>query len=45
MTADADASWVYSENVKGFLKALWGKDDPSYERPIAAKPKEQGVRW
>jgi len=43
MTADADASWVYSQNVKGFLKALWGRDDPSYERPIVAK--RDGVRW
>jgi hypothetical protein len=43
MTADADASWVYSKAVKGFLKALWSKDDPSYERPIVAKP--DGVRW
>jgi hypothetical protein len=43
MTADADATWVYSKAVKGFLKALWGKDDPSYERPIISKP--DGVRW
>jgi SnoaL-like domain len=45
MTANTDASWVYSQNVKGFLKAQWSKDDPSYERPIVAKPKDQGVRW
>lgn len=44
-SANADGSWVHSPNVKGFLKALWGKDDPSYERPIAWKPKEEGVRW
>ena len=43
MTADADASWVHSPNVKGFLKGLWSKDDPSYERPIVSKP--EGVRW
>lgn len=43
MTADTDASWVYSENVKGFLKPLWSKEDPSYERPIVAK--RDGVRW
>jgi hypothetical protein len=44
-SANADGSWVHSPNVKGFLKALWSKDDPSYERPIVWKPKEEGVRW
>ena len=43
MTADTDATWVYSKNVKGFLKGLWSKDDPSNERPIVAK--REGVRW
>jgi hypothetical protein len=43
MTADTDASWVYSKNVKGFLKPLWSKEDPSYERPFVAK--KEGVRW
>jgi hypothetical protein len=43
MTADTDATWVYSKNIKEFLKALWNKDDPSYERPIVSKP--EGVRW
>jgi hypothetical protein len=45
MTADCDASWVYSQPIKGFLKGLWSKEDPSYERPIAWKDKDQGVRW
>lgn len=45
MTGDTDANWVYSDNIKGFLKGLWSKDDPSYERPIVAKPKSEGVRW
>lgn len=45
MTADADPSWVFSDAVKGFLKAQWSKDDPSYERPIRWKPKEEGLRW
>lgn len=45
MTADCDASWVNSDAVKGFLKHSWSKDDPSYERPIIAKPKTEGVRW
>lgn len=45
MTADADASWVHSKFVKGFLKGLWSKEDPSYERPFIAKPKTEGVRW
>lgn len=42
---NADGNWVHSPNVKGFLKGLWSKDDPSYERPISWKPKEEGVRW
>lgn len=45
MTADADAKWAFSDAVKGFLKGLWGKDDPSYDRPYAWKPREEGVRW
>lgn len=45
MTADTDGSWVHSKFVKGFLKGLWSKDDPSYERPFTAKPKSEGVRW
>jgi hypothetical protein len=45
MTADADGSWVHSEPVKGFLKPIWSKEDPSYERPIRWKSKEEGVRW
>jgi hypothetical protein len=43
MTADTDATWVYSKAVKGFLKPLWSKEDPSYERPIVSRP--GGVRW
>ncbi len=44
-TASADGGWVHSPNVKGFLKAIWGQDDPSYERPIRWKPKDVGLRW
>ncbi len=44
-SANADGSWVHSPNVKGFLKGIWGKDDPSYERPIKWKPTEIGLRW
>ena len=44
-SANADGGWVHSPNVNGFLKALWSKEDPSYERPIKWKPKETGVRW
>ena len=43
MSANTDGTWVHSKNVKGFLKGLWSKDDPSYERPITAKT--DGVRW
>ncbi len=45
MTADADPSWLHSEAIKGFLKPLWSREDPSYERPIVARPKEEGLRW
>ncbi len=44
-TADCDGTWVHSKNVQGFLKGLWSKDDPSYERPYSWKPREEGVRW
>lgn len=43
MSSDTDGRWVHSENVKGFLKGLWNRNDPSYERPIVAKT--DGVRW
>ena len=43
MTADADPKWAQSGNVKGFLKGLWSKEDPSYARPIVAG--SDGVRW
>jgi hypothetical protein len=43
MTGDTDASWVYSKNVKGFLKARWDGQDPSYERPFVAST--DGLRW
>jgi hypothetical protein len=45
MTADADPGWLYSKAIEGFLKPLWSKEDPSYERPITWKPKDVGVRW
>lgn len=43
MSAQADGSWVLSKGVKGFLKGVWSKDDPSYKRPIM--PGEEAVRW
>lgn len=43
MSSNADGAWVYSKNVKGFLKALWDGKDPSYERPFVAS--SEGVRW
>ena len=45
MSANSDATWVYSKNVKGFLKGLWSADDPSYERPVVPRAKTEGVRW
>jgi hypothetical protein len=44
-SADCDGSWVNSKPVQGFLKALWSRQDPSYERPITPKPRSEGVRW
>jgi hypothetical protein len=44
-TADADPSWLHSDAIKGFLKPLWSKDDPSYERPVVIRPRDEGVRW
>lgn len=44
-TLDGNAGWVHSKNVEGFLKGLWSRDDPSYERPLRWKPKDEGVRW
>lgn len=43
MTADCDASWVFSKNVKGFLKGQWSKDDPYYQLPYEATT--EGLRW
>jgi SnoaL-like domain len=43
MSSDTDGTWVHSPAVKGFLKAVWSKADPSYERPIVSKP--GGLRW
>jgi len=43
MTADADPNWLHSEAIKGFLKPLWSKEDPSYQRPFVATT--DGVRW
>ncbi|TGD73322.1 nuclear transport factor 2 family protein [Mangrovimicrobium sediminis] len=45
MSATTDGGWVHSENVKGFLKALWDGNDPSYQRPVVAQPRSEGVRW
>jgi SnoaL-like domain len=45
LTSDGDPNWVYSEEIKGFLKGQWSKEDPSYERPITWKPKDEGIRW
>lgn len=45
MTSDGDSSWLHSEAIKGFLKGLWSREDPSYERPIQWKPHTEDVRW
>ena len=45
MTLDGSDEWLQSDAIKGFLKGLWSKEDPSYERPIVWKTKEEGVRW
>jgi len=43
MTANCDSSWVYSDNIKGFLKARWDGKDPCYDRPYEAN--NEGLRW
>lgn len=43
MTIDGSAEWVYSEPVKGFLKARWDGEDPAYDRPYV--PSGDGERW
>jgi hypothetical protein len=43
MTADCDPKWVFSPEVKGFLKARWDGQDPSNERPYV--PSTEGLRW
>ena len=44
-TADCDASWIYSDAIKGFLRAKWDGSDPCYDTPYTAQPKEVGDRW
>lgn len=44
-TLDGDPNWVHSDAVKGFLKGLWSKEDPSYERPFTWRRKDEGIRW
>jgi hypothetical protein len=38
-----DASFLHSKDVKGYLKGTWGKDDPTYARPVKLNPAD--VRW
>ena len=44
-TGDTDGTWIHSKNIQGFLKGQWSKADPSYERPYAWKPRDEGIRW
>ncbi len=43
MSIDGNGDWVFSVPVKGFLKARWDGEDPSYERPFVANT--EGLRW
>ena len=43
MSANTDGSWVHSPAVRGFLKARWDGQDPSYDRPFT--PSRDGLRW
>ena len=45
MSLDGDAAWTRAPEVQGFLKALWSREDPAYDRPYAVKPITDGVRW
>lgn len=43
LTLDGSAEWVYSDAVKGFLKARWDGADPANDRPYVAGT--EGQRW
>ena len=43
MACEGDARWLHSGAMKGFLKGLWSREDPSYKRPVAPVAGEQ--RW
>jgi hypothetical protein len=43
MTVEGDASWLHAPAISGFLKGLWSREDPSYQRPI--EPGPDGARW
>jgi hypothetical protein len=45
MTADADGTWLQSGDLRGFLKPLWDKQDPSYDRPVSPSQDAYGIRW
>jgi hypothetical protein len=43
MSVEGSAEFVHSPAVKGFLKGLWNRDDPSYQRPVRLNPAD--TRW
>ena len=43
MAIEGDASWLESPALAGFLKGLWSKEDPSYQRPVRLDPAD--ARW
>ena len=43
MAVEGDASWLRSKAIAGFLKGLWSKKDPSYQRPVRLDDADE--RW
>lgn len=43
MALEGDASWLASPAVSGFLRGSWGREDPSWQRPVEIGA--DGPRW
>lgn len=44
MSAQGKTHFLHSAAVKGFLKGVWSKDDPSYQRPVHLNAPDD-ARW
>jgi hypothetical protein len=43
VTLSGDASWIHSDDCKGYPRGMWSKDDISYRRPLELNPDD--TRW